>query len=149
MVDKGVARRIGVDAAHPAPHGDGEARGDTDSWQRHLDKPELQRRPDATFALVRPGAQLGRVPAWIYVFDIDVASHSSPSPLRVKRVIATDAESISYFAVTVAPEAAIASGGSSELLLASIRRRLVRFRPALAAAGGQDTWLPRHVTRAT
>lgn len=107
-----------------------------DSWQRHLGKPELQARSDGTFALVRPGDPVptGRVPAWIYVFDILSGDSRTPNPIVVSKVIATNAESISHYAVKIAPEAALAEGGSAGLLLATIRRRLATFWPALRVA---------------
>lgn len=104
-----------------------------DSWQRHLGKPQLQARSDRTFALTRPGAAppSGRIPAWIYVFDIGAGTATSPNPIRTRKVIATDAESISYYALRVAPEAAVAAGGSADRLLTTIRRRLITWWPEL------------------
>jgi hypothetical protein len=105
-----------------------------DSWQRHLGKPELEARPDGHFALRPPEGRFpaDRVPAWIYVFDIDQSSRVSPNPVRIRRLVATDAESVSYYALKVAPEAAVAPGGASDRLLATIRRRLATWWPELS-----------------
>jgi hypothetical protein len=97
-----------------------------DSWQRHLGRPALVERADGTFALHRGGVAAGRktTDAWIYVFDVVKGSGRSPNPISVTKIIATDAESVSHFALSVAPQAAMAAGGSADRLLAVIRRRL-------------------------
>lgn len=74
----------------------------------------------------------GRPPAWIYVLDLDVSDTTSPNNLDVWRVIATDAKSISHYALDLAPEAALEEGGSVDRLLATIRGRLVTYLPELA-----------------
>ncbi len=104
-----------------------------DSWQRHLGRPELRANPDGTFALEHPtGAGVaGRVPAWIVVFDIDSGNQRSPNPIAITKVIGTDADSVSYYALKVAPEAAIAPGGSVDRLQMAIRRRLSTWWPDL------------------
>ena len=108
-----------------------------DSWQRHLGKPELTRNPDDTFTLSKPGGlPPGHVPAWIYVFDLDASSSVTPNPVVIQKVIATDADSVAYYAVKVAPEIAIAEGGTAGALSATIRRRLASWWPAL---GGSST----------
>jgi len=100
-----------------------------DSWQRHLGKPELARQEDGTYAL-RYGPAVGRIPAWIYVFDLDTAAAAGPASVRVTKVIATDADSIVHFALRVAPEAAITVAGG---VTASIRRRVAQWWPELAS----------------
>ena len=104
-----------------------------DSWQRHLGAPELQPGPDGTYKLYRPehDVALARTPAWIYVFDVDATAAGSPSPIQITRVIATDADSLAYFALKVAPEAALEQGGSADLLFDSIRTRLAQWWPEL------------------
>lgn len=103
-----------------------------DSWQRHLGKPELKPNRDGTLTLSRPeGLPSGRVPAWIYVFDIDATSAGTPNPLVITAIIATDADSIAHYAVKVAPEIALAEGGVAGLLSTTIRRRLATWWPAL------------------
>lgn len=105
-----------------------------DSWQRHLGKPDLQPQSDGTFRLTKPGGIAGRIPAWLYIFDIDATSSTTPNPITVQKIIGTDADSIAHFAVKVAPEFAIAEGGSASLLAATIRRRLGKWWPVLKGA---------------
>lgn len=103
-----------------------------DSWQRHLGRPDLDAGPGNTLVLRRPGQPPPqRVPAWIYVFDIDASSNNSPNSLVVTAVIATDADSVAHYAVKVAPEVALSEGGSAAMLAATIRRRLTTWWPAL------------------
>jgi hypothetical protein len=106
-----------------------------DSWQRHLGRPELQHRDDGTFLLRHADDRnvSARVPAWIYLFDIDNSSATSPNPILLRRTIATDAEAIAYYALKVAPEAAVAGVGGTDRLLASIRRRIATWWPELGA----------------
>ena len=47
------------------------------------------------------------------------------------RVIATDAESMAYFAFQVAPAAAVAGVGAADRVISSIRRRLLAWWPEL------------------
>jgi Restriction endonuclease NotI len=101
-----------------------------DSWQRHLGGPEVTRRPDGDFELKRPGTESGaHPPAWIYVFDIEAESPVTPNPIVIRQRIATDTDSIAYFALKVAPEAAIGQGGSADLVPAQIKRRLSIWWP--------------------
>jgi hypothetical protein len=113
------------------------------SWQRHLGAPELAAEMDGTFSLRRPGAAstLGHARAWIYVFDLDAGNVVSPNPVNITRIIATDAESIAYYALQAAPHAAMEAGGSADRLLANIRRRLQVWWPdvGLAAASTSQT----------
>lgn len=105
-----------------------------DSWQRHLGKPTLEETPDGEFALWSPDRQGVNEPssAWIYLFDIAAAGLSSPSPISVSKVIATDADSMSYYALKVAPAAAVSGAGASDRVLSSIRRRASVWWPALS-----------------
>jgi hypothetical protein len=103
-----------------------------ESWQRHLGGPELTPRPDGDYEMKRPGTESGvHPPAWIYVFDIDPNAATSPNPLVIRKRIATDADSVAYFALKVAPAAAIGQGGSVDLVPDSIKRRLARWWPQL------------------
>jgi len=103
-----------------------------DSWQRHLGAPELLQRPDGDFALKRPGTESGEhPPAWIYIFDIDTETEASPSPIVIRKRIATDADSVGYFALKVAPAAAVGQSGSSGLVTDRIKLRLSRWWPQL------------------
>lgn len=118
-----------------------------DSWQRHLGKPELTVNTDGTFTLSKPGGlPVGRIPAWIYVFDLDATSGVTPNPVVIQKIIATDADSVAFYAVKVAPEVAIAEGGTAGALSATIRRRLISWWPAL---DGSITGRRRRTPRAT
>jgi hypothetical protein len=110
-----------------------------DSWRKHLGQPELTDLGDGNFELVKPGREepvSGRT--WIYVFDIDTTSTNSPQPLVVKKIISTDADSLSYFALKVAPEYALATGGSADRLLVSIHARLTKWWPELELSEGDE-----------
>ncbi len=103
-----------------------------DSWQRHLGRPELTPDPGGVSILRMPdgeSAALGS--AWIYVFDIDSPSADSPNPIAVRRVIATDADSVSYYALKLAPSVAVSGVGSSDRVLGYIRRRVRQWWPEL------------------
>lgn len=102
-----------------------------DSWQKHLGKPELAERSDGIYLLKGPDspAFATDISAWIYVFDIEASSTISPNPLKLCKIIATDAESVSYHTLKVAPEAALTTGGSADRLLMTIRRRLALWWP--------------------
>lgn len=106
-----------------------------DSWQRHLGRPVLEERTDKTFALRGPEfSGKDHTPAWIYLFDIDGASRVSPNRIVLKKIIATDAESLSHYALKVAPEAAVAGVGATDRVVTSIRRRLKTWWPDLGTA---------------
>ncbi|RKR75907.1 restriction endonuclease NotI [Frondihabitans australicus] len=104
-----------------------------DSWQRFLGKPDLTPMADGTFRLLGSPSN-EPVPAWIYVFDLDPESGSTPDPVRLKKVIGTTAAALSHFALDVAPEAALAAGGNVDRLMDTIRGRLGRFVPELNEA---------------
>jgi hypothetical protein len=104
-----------------------------DSWSPHLGAPDIQRLEDGTSNFFKPGqTRPEHVPAWIYVFDLDAESESSPSPIEMKHIIATDASSFSHFALDVAPAHALenidAPGGMMSLLC----NRLSELWPELA-----------------
>lgn len=102
-----------------------------DSWQRHLAAPQLVERGDGTWQLGEsdPLAKSDRPPAWIYVLDLDVSDTDSPNHLGIWRVIATDARSMSHYALDLAPAAALEEGGSVDRLMATIRVRLAAVLP--------------------
>jgi hypothetical protein len=103
-----------------------------DSWQRHLGAPQLTARGDGHFELKRPDAgDETSPPAWIYVFDIDATSDLTPNPIVIRQRIATDADSIAYFALKVAPLLAVAQGGTGDRIPVRIRQRLARWWPEL------------------
>lgn len=104
-----------------------------DSWQRHLGAPDLTAEKDGTWSLRTPGkAPAGIFPAWIFVFDTDAQSGATPSPIKLTKIIGTDAPSVSYWALEVAPEAALRNISSQAGLLAAMARRLMPVWPELA-----------------
>jgi len=104
-----------------------------DSWQRHLGAPDLKAEADGTFSLLAPGrARPDPCPAWIYVFDPDARTDVTPSPIVVRKMIGTDAPSISHWALEVAPAAALSNIDAEVGLLSALSRRLKLFWPELA-----------------
>lgn len=103
------------------------------SWQRHLGAPDLVEQADGTWRLaVSDEGEATRPAAWIYVFDLDEQGGASPNDLVLWRAIATDAASLSHYALVVAPDAALAQGGAVDNILSTIRTRLLKFLPELA-----------------
>lgn len=104
-----------------------------DSWQRFLGGPELVEHGDGTYRLVqREGRAEGKVPAWIYVFDLDSDARRTPTPLRIQRIIGTTAESLAHFALDRAPSAASAHLMSEDGIYPTLTRRLRAYWPELA-----------------
>lgn len=123
------------------------------SWQRHLGAPHLAPTADGAFLLRKPrpespppvGPEVSASPsvevtqptgelaspAWIYVFEFDTASNVSPNRLAITKQILTDAHSLAYFALDVAPTAAVAS--AAEVIRASLIRKLSRLWPLFVA----------------
>ncbi|MEV4535397.1 hypothetical protein AB0J82_16355 [Asanoa sp. NPDC049518] len=110
-----------------------------DSWQRHLAAPDLVERPDGTWQLGESdqAAMSERPPAWIYVLDLDVSADESPNQLGVWRVIATDARSMSHYALDLAPAAALEEGGAVDRLMSTIGARLSAVLPEIAVGLGK------------
>lgn len=105
-----------------------------DSWQRHLASAELIPESDGTYSLFKPGqSRPEHSPAWIYVFDVDAKAKVSPKPLRFDRIIATDAASVSYFALEEAPHAAISNIEAADGLFGLAARRIKQLWPELAS----------------
>jgi hypothetical protein len=104
-----------------------------DSWQKHLGGPSVTPEADGTVSLLAPGgARLDPCPAWVFVFDSDAASPETPSPIVVRQVIGTDAASFSYWALDVAPAAALSNIDAEAGFLAGLSRRLKTVWPELA-----------------
>lgn len=102
------------------------------SWQPHLGAPELTQEADGTYSLFKPGEpRPSPVPAWIYAFDLDANSKQTPSPIVFTKIIATDAPSLSHFALDVAPAAALENIASEAGMLSLVARRLARLWPEL------------------
>jgi hypothetical protein len=80
-----------------------------------------------------PGqARLDHPPAWIFVFDTDVARAITPTPIILSQVIATDAPAASHWALDVAPEAAVSSIDGPAGFIMGLARRLNALWPELA-----------------
>lgn len=104
-----------------------------DSWQKHLGAPELTPERDGSFSLLAPDHRpAGRFPAWIFVFDTVPRDELTPSPISLKKVIGTDAPSMSYWALEAAPKAALSNISSEAGLLAALARRFKPIWPELA-----------------
>jgi hypothetical protein len=104
-----------------------------DSWQRHLGAPVLTSETDGTFSLLAPKQKRPPTPpAWIYVFAPNAAAATTPSPIVVSKMIATDVAAMSHWALDVAPAAALASIDSATGMLSLLARRLKRLWPELA-----------------
>ncbi|MFN2623233.1 MAG: hypothetical protein ABR611_10340 [Chthoniobacterales bacterium] len=123
------------------------------SWQRHLGAPSLTPAEDGSFLLRKPRPQLppaigpevpasSRIelsqptgelasPAWIYVFEFDTGSDVSPNRLAITKQILTDAHSLAYFALDVAPTAAVAS--AAEVIRVSLIRKLSKLWPLVVS----------------
>jgi len=105
-----------------------------ESWQRHLGNPDLTPEPDGTWSLFRSGqARPAVVPAWVYVFDLDPEGADSPGPIILSKIIATDAPSMSFYALEVAPAAALENIASPSGMLMLLARRLGKLWPELGA----------------
>jgi hypothetical protein len=104
-----------------------------DSWQRHLGRPDLEEGADGLFHLRYSGSDpTTRISAWIYLFDVAATGQDSPSPIVLRRGIATDADAMEHYALKVAPAAAVTGAGAADRVLASIRRRIGAWWPELA-----------------
>ncbi len=114
-----------------------------DSWQRHLGAPELIPESDGTYSLLAPGRIRQKpCPAWIYVFDTEARTDITPSPIRLSKLIGTDAPSISYWALEVAPEAALSNIDAEAGFLAALSRRIKQVWPELAKTSTVDVSAP-------
>ena len=103
-----------------------------DSWQPHLGRPDLVSRGDGTYALQHPDTGDAGVRAWICVFDIDTRSTMHPSPIVVRRTIATDAASVARYALEEVPSHAFSNPEAAGTVVAAIHRRLSEWWPDLA-----------------
>lgn len=102
-----------------------------DSWQRHLGAPDLIESADGTWRLGVSADGLPDPSAWIYVFDLTESEDQSPNAIELWRVIGTDSASLSHYALTVAPDAALSEGGAVDNIALSIRTRLKHYLPEL------------------
>jgi len=105
-----------------------------DSWQKHLAAPTLSNEGDGISGLFKPGASKPKeVPAWILVFDTDKAGKVTPAPLVFDKIIATDAPSISHYALEEAPREALKTVLTEEGFFGLMARRLRAIWPELVA----------------
>jgi hypothetical protein len=79
-----------------------------DSWQKFLGAPELLATDDKLVFSLQPADKVGAVEAsWLYIFDLDGNSKSTPSPLRINKIIHTSATSLARYALEEAPREAV------------------------------------------
>jgi hypothetical protein len=116
-----------------------------DSWQRHLGAPELSLETDGTFRLAHPTAAIDPH-AWIYIFDLDAESETSPNPLIISKVIGTDVDAMAHYAFKAAPDALLAAGGPGSLVLDAIRVQLATWWPELRPPRPRRARSPRSET---
>lgn len=104
-----------------------------DSWQPFLGAPKLTRMPDGTSRLLDDDTT--QPSDWIYVFDIDEepGQQGDPADLDVCLVIGTDAATLSRAALDIAPARAVEHGGSQDVVVEALLRRLRRYLPDIGA----------------
>lgn len=102
------------------------------SWRPHLGTPNLKAHGDGTDDLLPPGKKRPeQVPAWICVLKIDADASITPSPITVRNMIATDAKSMSHYALDVAPSKSLANIGQPGGMLSLARKRIAAYWPEL------------------
>jgi len=105
-----------------------------DSWQPFLGAPDLHQHEDGTWRLLDD--QASQPSDWIYIFDIDPQPRSDgrPAPIRIQRVIGTDAATLSRAAFEVAPAKALEHGGDMDAVAVTIARRLGDYLPGMISS---------------
>lgn len=107
------------------------------SWAPHLAKPDLRPYGDGIQCLFKPKSKRPeRVPAWIYVFGLDADADQTPSPIQIRNIIATDAPSMSYYALDAAPANSLANIECAGGMLALARKRISAIWPELGETVG-------------
>jgi hypothetical protein len=101
-----------------------------DSWQPFLGAPDLHQHSDGTWRLLDDHE--AHPSDWIYVFDIgdQPSPDGGPALLNTKRVIGTDAATLSRAAFDIAPVKAVSYGDGTDAVVTAILRRLARYLPA-------------------
>lgn len=128
-----------------------------DSWQSHLAAPKLRKRPDGTWRLEAPGvtkrrgeagsvSRSGRVPAWIYVFDMEADSPTSPNPVKLKKVIGLTADALGHYALKAAPAEMSKQLLSDVGIYATLKRRIEQHWPGQSVNVSQDVVEARDLT---
>lgn len=106
-----------------------------DSWQRHLAKPKLVPQDDGTFKMMPPKKKdqsfAGPI-SWIYVFDLESESHASPNPIKIDKIISTNAKTMSYYALEEAPAAILAGHQGATRIIETIQRRIAQWWPEIS-----------------
>ncbi len=102
-----------------------------DSWQPFLGAPQIHQMDDGTWRLLDD--QTSEPSDWIYVFDVAESPGPSgtPAPIEVKLVIGTDAATLSKAALDIAPAKAVEHSGTTDVIIATLSRRLQRLLPTL------------------
>jgi hypothetical protein len=102
-----------------------------DSWQPFLAQPNLRSQADGTFALTKPEEALpsDKIPAWIYIIDVDSASKLTPNPILVRKIIASTSDALNHFALVEAPSFASEALFATDGIYATLRRRIHDFWP--------------------
>jgi len=106
------------------------------SWQHHLGKPNLIEHDGFSSLMINSGEPdyLNHIPAWIYIYRLEAESDVTPNPIQIIDRIATNADSIAYYALKVAPMEAISEGGSVSLLPFRIKQRILKIWPGFSQA---------------
>lgn len=102
------------------------------SWQKHLGKPTLRPGTGGVLHLDGPQPETSASPAWIFVFDTVPQAGVTPSPIEITKIIQTSAASVGYWALEVAPTAALQNISSDAGLVRAVGRRLKAIWPELA-----------------
>ncbi|MEY9932432.1 hypothetical protein ABH926_007083 [Catenulispora sp. GP43] len=111
-----------------------------DSWQPHLGAPTLTENPDGTWQLGEPSLEgTAQSPTWIYVFDVEETATVHPNRIKPWKVIATDASTLSRYALDVAPAAALEPGGAADRIMITVEKRLRSFWKTMPIDDGQDS----------
>jgi hypothetical protein len=101
-----------------------------DSWQPFLGAPQLAQNADGTYSLTKPGESLPKkVPAWIYVIDIDTVTPLTPNRLVVNSVIATTSEALVHYALVESPRYAADALLADAGIYMTLQRRIKQFWP--------------------
>ena len=78
-----------------------------DSWQKFLGAPELISDGARLYTLQSPGTMNSANSSWLYIFDLDSTNKNTPSPLRIDKIIRTNADALANHALGEAPKGAV------------------------------------------
>jgi hypothetical protein len=108
-----------------------------DSWQRFLGAPVLRASKDGTFALGKENTPDDELSSWIYIFDFDWTLAKTPSPMRIKKIIRTNASAVAHHALEESPRGAIEQLRTG--IYPALKSRLQRFWPLDLEIPGVET----------